>query len=117
MSLVKKKPVIEKAIKKFGKLLNIKRSGLNKFDEPISEADVVTIEGFYYRGNNQLSVKYGISGEVKSDKSEKLMVIIDDKSELIKEGDYFYMDNNKYEIIDMGNSFDLYYDITLKKVT
>lgn len=117
MSLANKKPVIEKAIKKFGKLITIKRPTLNEFKEPIGDVEVCKVHGFYYRGNNILRVQANVVGEINTSKEEKLMVIMDDNTELLKKGDTFTLNNVKYKLLDLGNSFDLYYDITLERLS
>lgn len=117
ISLQSKVSVIEKAIKKFGKLIIIKRQSFNEFKEPVESIDVCKLHGFYYRGNNILKVNTNTAGQVNSSKEEKLMVIIDGNTEQIRKGDVFSLGGIKYKIIDLGNSFDLYYDITLERVT
>lgn len=116
MNVKCKKSQIEKAINKFGKEIEIMRTGENDFGEPGDEIIVTTLKAYYYKGNQSININLQVVGEIKSSNQEKLMVIINENSELIEESDYFTLDGIKYAIADIHNSFDVYYDITLKRV-
>lgn len=115
--LAKKKPVIEKAILKFGKEFEFKRKKKNEFGEVVREIVIAYVRAFYYKGSNGLSIGLELQGEIKTNKSEKLMMSINREAAKLKAGDTFMLNGIKYELSDISNSFDLYYDITLKKVS
>lgn len=115
LPLRRKKNVIEKAIRKYGREIIFKRKVLNEFGESEGEETVAKMFGFYYRGNNILQVKSNIAGITNSSKEEKLMMILNGDSRNVKVGDTFNLNDIEYRIIDLGNAFDLYYDITLER--
>lgn len=116
LSLRSKKPVIEKAIKKFGKTLSITRDGVNEFKEPNKSIEVCRPLGFYYRGRSMLKTFTNVAGTNSIAQEEKLMIVIDDESKKIKKGDKVKINDTSYKLADLGNSFDLYFDITLERV-
>lgn len=111
------KPKILKVINKFPTKVTIKRSQLNEFEEPTADLVVCKIEGFWHDGNNMISQYIAASGKIKREKQNFLMVIYDQESVLIKEGDFFELDGAKYEIVDKGNcnNMDIYFDMLLRR--
>lgn len=83
----------------------------------MSETEVTKVYAFYYRGNNILSVRSNVVGEFNSSKEEKLMIVDDKNSRLLNKNDNFELNDTKYRIIDLGNSFDLYFEVTVERVT
>lgn len=115
--LAKKRPVIEKAIKKFGKEVEVKRAKENEFKEVEREVVVTHIKAFYYKGSSMLSIELNTQGEIKSNREERLMVAASDAATKLKEGDVIKMNGNKYEFADITVAFDLYYDIILRRAS
>lgn len=111
------KPKIMKVIKKFPSKVTIKRSKLNEFGEPTFDMIVCEIEGFWHDGNNMISQYVSNTGVIKREKQNFLMVVYDQVSVLIREGDFFELDGVKYEIVDKGNcnNMNIYFDMLLRK--
>lgn len=111
------KPKILKVINKFPTKVIIKRSKLNEFNEPIVDMIVCEVTGFWHDGNNMISHYIATSGAIKRDKQNFLMVVYDQVSELIEEGDFFEHKGIKYEIVDKGNcnNMDVYFDMLLRR--
>lgn len=116
ISLGSKKGVVEKAIKKYGKLISVTREKVNEFKEKNGSSRICDCYGFYYRGDNIAKQIVKIAGETNVTREEKLMIIKDYNTEDIRQGDYLKMDGINYRIFDLGNSFDLYFDISLERV-
>lgn len=110
------KPKIEKVINKFPTNVNIFRSGLNEFNEPIEDLLVCNVNGFYHEGNAQISAITQDKGEVKRNKQRFLMVLYNDDTINVKENDYFYLDNIRYKIKDKGNQnrLNIYFDMLIE---
>lgn len=116
MNVEKTQKQVKKAIDKFGKEVEIRRNGVNEFNEPNDEPSIVTtIKGYYYKGQS-ISINTSEAGEVAFNKEEKLMIVLDIKGQKVQTGDYFLLNDIKYEIADLGNNFDIYLDMTLKRV-
>lgn len=113
----KVKPKIQKAINKMPTKVTILRNTTNEFGEPSIAHVVCEITGLWHDGSNMISQIVTNSGEVKRQKQNFLMVIYDQVSCLIKEGDYFTLKSTKYEIIDKGNTnnMDIYFDMLVRK--
>lgn len=113
----KVKPKIQKAINKMPTKVTILRNTTNEFGEPSVAHVVCEITGLWHDGNNMISQIVTNSGEIKRQKQNFLMVIYDQVSCLIKEGDYFTLKGTKYEIVDKGNTnnMDIYFDMLVRK--
>lgn len=111
------KPKITKVINKFPTEVTILRNSLNDFGEPVQALKVCDIKGFWHDSNNMISAITKDSGEVKRGKQNYLMFVYDELSTLIREGDFFILDDIKYEIIDLGNcnNMNIYFDMLLRK--
>lgn len=113
----KVKPKIKKAINKMPTKVTVLRHTLNEFGEPSVAHVVCEITGLWHDGSNMISQIVANSGEVKRQKQSFLMVIYDQVSCLIEEGDYFTLKGDKYEIVDKGNTnnMDIYFDMLVRK--
>lgn len=111
------KPKIQKVINKFPTYADIYRDSKNDFGEPTERELVCNVKGFYHEGNTQISSITKDKGEVKRNKQRFLMVIYDEKTKLIKEGDYLFLDNKRYFIKDKGNQnmLNIYFDMLLEE--
>lgn len=111
------KPKIERVINKFPTEVIIYRGTKNEFGEPGETVKVCDITGFYHEGNYQIKVIRNDGGTYKSDKGTFLMVLYDDKSKTIEEGDCLFLDNIKYEIKDKGNMnrLNIYFDMKIER--
>ncbi|RDY22879.1 hypothetical protein CHF27_011205 [Romboutsia maritimum] len=112
------KPKIVKAINKLPTKAIIKRNSVNEFGEPEGEVVICEVTGLFHEGNNQVTSISMDKGEVKRNKQQFLMVVYDDETMKIKENDIAYIDNDKFEIKDLGNQnrMNVYLDLNLKLV-
>ena len=110
------KPKILKVINKFPTHVTIYRNTKNEFGEPVEEQKVCSVTGFYHEGNTQMSFITADKGEFKKDKSKYLMVVCDDTTSKIQEGDYLYLDEKRFYIKDLGNQnrLNIYFDMLLQ---
>lgn len=111
------KPKIQKAINKMPTKVTVLRDTTNEFKEPSVAHVVCEVTGLWHDGSNMISQIVTDSGEVKRQKQNFLMVVYDQVSCLIKEGDHFTLKGAKYEIIDKGNTnnMDIYFDMLVKR--
>lgn len=111
------KPKIIKAINKMPTKVTILRDNLNEFGEPNVSFIVCELKGLWHEGSNMISQITTDKGEVKRERQNFLMVVYDQVSCLIKEGDYFILNDVKYEIVDKGNcnNMNIYFDMLLKR--
>lgn len=123
------RPKIQKVINKFPTRALVFREGKNEFNEPSAPIELFEITGFYHEGNNQISSFLTEKGEFKRKKQKFLMVLYDEKSKLIEEGDYIcFIDDSasdvvivenakKYFIKDKGNQnrLNIYFDMLLEE--
>lgn len=119
MKTEKIKKKIEKVIKKFPTKITILRSDLNKYKEFESDIYVTELTGFYHESTSTGSgVNRTVTdeGNIKKTKVPYLMVVYDEKSTLVREGDYFYFNDKKYTIVDLGNlnMLNIYFDFALE---
>ncbi|CZR97660.1 hypothetical protein CDFC105_73462 [Clostridioides difficile] len=115
----KVKPKIIKAINKMPTKGIVKRVGINEFGEPSNEEDVVCeVIGLYHEGNSSISQITKDKGTVIKDKEQYLMVVYDEDTNKIKQGDSIYLDSSKFVIQDLGNQnrMNIYFDLKLGKV-
>lgn len=113
----KVKPKIQKAIDKLPTKVTIERDKLNDYGEPGTPYIVCEITGLWHDGSNMISQIATDGGKVKREKQYYLMVVYDQVSSLINEGDYFILDDKKYSIVDLGNcnNMNIYLDMLLKR--
>lgn len=115
------KPKIQKAINKLPTQATIKRKSVNEFGETngdIWEDLICKVTGLFHEGKDQITQITKDTGTVKKEKNQYLMVVYNDETMKIKEHDVLYIDNDKFEIIDLGNQnkMNVYLDLKLKKV-
>lgn len=113
----KVKPKIQKVIDKFPTKVAILRDNKNEFGESDKPLVVCEIKGFWHDGNTMISQITTDGGKVKRDKQYFLMVVYDQISCLIKEHDYFILNDKKYSVVDLGNcnNLNIYFDLLLKE--
>lgn len=107
---------VRKAIERFSSTLLIYRDDKDEYGEPLEAELVGEITSQYYKGRN-LSISIGLEdkGSFKRNQQEKLMVIIDEVSSNLKEGDYFSLNGIGYKISDITNVLGVYYDCYLER--
>ena len=110
-------PKIAKAIKKFGVNVEVFRNNLNEFNEPVGEAKVLEFKGLFSESQQSISSRIVDSGQVKQDKSYKIITLIDKNTSLLKEGDILTINNSNFILVNINNANMLgaYYDLALEK--
>lgn len=121
MSIANKiKPKITKVINKFPTNVDIYRDILNEYNEPITNEFICNVTGFYHEGTAKNKADFNTldKGQILNIGSKKLMVVYNETTMQIKEGDYFYLDNTKYIIRDKGNQnrLNIYFDMLLEVI-
>ncbi|CEO04853.1 Uncharacterised protein [[Clostridium] sordellii] len=108
---------IKKVIKSCPTHVTILRENKNEFGEPMSPFVVCEIVGFWHDGNTMITQITTDGGKIKRDKQYFLMLVYDQISALIKEGDYFVLNDKKYSIANLGNcnNMNIYFDMLLKE--
>jgi hypothetical protein len=111
------KPKIQKVIDKFPTYVDIYRDVKNEFGEPGGKDLICSVKGFYHEGNAQISAITTDKGQIKRNKQIFLMVVYDDTTSKIKEGDYFFLEDVKYIIKDLGNQnrLNIYLDMLAER--
>ncbi len=111
---------IKKVIDQLGIEVVIKRNVLNELNEPMDEPVIVcTLKGYFHKGKSSLNinlVNISDAGRVIGNKAEYLMIILDKEGQLVQEEDFFEIKGKKYKIVDLGNNFDIYNDMLLKRM-
>ena len=80
-------PKIAKTIKKFGVDVEVFRNELNEFNEPIGKIKVVEFKGLFSESQYGINSRNTDSGQVKKDKTYKLIALIDNNTRLIRKKD------------------------------
>lgn len=111
------KPKILKVINKFPTSVTILRDSTNEFGEPDLAHEICKVTGFWHDGSSVISQITNDAGTIKREKQSYLMLTYNENSCLIKEGDYFKLDNEKFEIVDKGNKnkMNIYFDMLVKR--
>lgn len=107
---------VVKAISQDPSVVEIKRQGINDFGEPQGESEVTIVTGFFYKGSQSLNINISTAASITTGRNEKFLVVYDTEGQKIKENDFFTLNDIKYKIIDLGNLFDIYLDMTLERV-
>lgn len=110
---------VKKAKDKMPDTVQVYRQGIDDFGEDV-EGDIFVTEitGQYYdkSGGVYINLSTKEAGTIKDNKREKFMVVVDDNSNKIKEGDFFTLNGVSYFITDLGNTMDVYYDFSLERI-
>ena len=95
----------------------ILRADENVFNEKSDDEYVCTVQGYYHEGSTSVNVVNYNSDAANLNKNyqDRLLLIVDDEVNKIKEHDYFKLDGVMYEIIDKGNIEDIVWDTYLKR--
>lgn len=109
---------IKKAFKRASIATNIYQSKINEFGEEDGEELLMTIDGIFYEENMKMNLNISTDGKTTTKTYQSLMVLKDDKSELIKKHMKCSIKSRNYEIIDVKNDgeLDIYYVLRLSEV-
>lgn len=118
MKIEKVQARIQAAINKFPSTVNVKRSGMNEFDEPAGEEDICTLIGFFHTNSSRqkISLNIQVAGESITKPETKLLVVWNDKAKLVRENDYFQLSGKTYKIVDPNSQQEIYADMVLEEI-
>ena len=110
-------PKIAKTIKKFGVDVEVFRNNLNEFNEPIGKVKVVEFKGLFSESQHSINSINIDSGQVKKDRTYKLIALIDNNTKRLKENDIFLIKGIEFDLVNVNNAnmLDTYFDLTLEK--
>ena len=111
-------PKIFKAIKKFGVDVEVFRSTFNEFNEPVDKVKVIEFRGLFSESQHSISSRNIDSGQVKKDKTYKLIALINRDTTQLKENDTFLIKGVEFNLVNINNAnmLDTYFDLTLEKI-
>ena len=110
-------PKIFKAIKKFGVNVEVFRSSFNEYNEPIDIAKEFEFKGLFSESQHGINSRNTDSGQVKKDKTYKLIALIDNNTKKLKENDILLLKGTEFTLVNINNAnmLDVYFDLTLEK--
>ena len=111
-------PKIAKTIKKFGVDVEVFRNTLNEFNEPIGKVKVIEFKGLFSESQHSINSRNIDSGQVKKDKTYKLIALINKDTTQLKENDILLIKEVEFKLININNAnmLDTYFDLTLEKI-
>lgn len=109
---------IKKAFKRASIATNFFQTRINEFNEEDGEELLMTIDGIFYEETSKMNLNISTNGKTITKTYNSLMVLKDDKSDLIKEHMICSIKGKRYEIIDIKNDakLDIYYILRLSEV-
>ena len=110
-------PKIAKTIKKFGVDVEVFRNTLNEFNEPVDKVKVIEFRGLFSESQHSINSRNIDSGQVKKDKTYKLIALINKDTIQLKENDILLIKEVEFKLININNAnmLDTYFDLTLEK--
>ena len=110
-------PKIAKTIKKFGVDVEVFRNDLNEFNEPVSIVKVLEFKGLFSESQHSINSRNIDSGQVKKDKTYKLITLINDDTKQLKENDVLLIKGTEFNLVNINNAnmLDTYFDLILEK--
>ena len=110
-------PKIAKTIKKFGVDVEVFRNTLNEFNEPIDKVKVIEFRGLFSESQHSIGSRNIDAGQVKKDKTYKLIALINNDTKQLKENDTFLIKGIEFNLVNINNAnmLDTYFDLTLEK--
>ena len=111
-------PKIAKTIKKFGVDVEVFRNNLNEFNEPIGKVKILEFKGLFSESQHSINSRNADSGQVKKDKTYKLIALIDNDTKRLKEGDILLIKGVEFNLVSVNNAnmLDTYFDLVLEKI-
>ena len=108
---------IAKVIEKFGVDVEVFRSTLNEFNEPVGKVKVIEFRGLFSESQHSINSRNNDSGRVKKGKTYKLIALIDNNTKRLKENDIFLIKCIEFNLVDVDNAnmLDIYFDLALEK--
>ena len=89
---------------------------INEFGEEDEEEKLGTLNGIFYKdkNNRMINIKINDNGKTLNEEFYTLLILKNDKSDLINMNMKCLIDNKRYEILSIDNELDIYYIIKLK---
>lgn len=90
----------------------------NEFGEDENEELLITTNGIFYEEKTRINLNVSTNGKSTTKTYKSLMVLKDDKTELIKKHMICLINSKRYEIIDINNDGELniYYVLRLSEI-
>lgn len=91
---------------------------LNEFGEEDGEELIGSYSGIFYKdkSNRMINIKINDKGQTLNDDFYTLMILKDDKTEILNDKMTCSIDNKRYEIITIDNELDIYFVFKLKLI-
>ncbi len=107
---------VSEAIKQMPYDVVIYREKLNAYKEPEGYIKVTELVGILYKDSDRnIQVNLSDKGEVNTPINKKFLVDYNDKSILVQEGDFLFWGNQCWEIISLGEEFEIYFEMVVKE--
>ena len=89
---------------------------INEFGEEDREEKLGTLNGIFYKdkNNRMINIKINDNGKTLNEDFYTLLILKNNKSDLINMNMKCLIDNKRYEILSIDNELDIYYIIKLK---
>ena len=89
---------------------------INEFGEEDEEEKLGTLNGIFYKdkNNRMINIKINDNGKTLNEDFYTLLILKNDKSDLIDMNMKCLIDDKRYEILSIDNDLDIYYVLKLK---
>ena len=89
---------------------------INEFGEEDEEEKLGTLNGIFYKdkNNRMINIKINDNGKTLNEDFYTLLILKNDKSDLINMNMKCLIDNKRYEILSIDNELDIYYVLKLR---
>ena len=94
----------------------ILRPQTNAYKEKAADLFVCKIKGFYHREEQRVESEAVEAATINKLYHNMFLVVVDDNSKIIKQDDFFTLDNVRYKIIDTNSIQDIVFDMYLKRM-
>ena len=107
---------IEKLFKSQSIACNFLEIKKNEFGEDEEEELLGTYKGIFYKdkNNRMINIKISNDGKTLNEDFYTLIILKDNKTDLLNEDMKCLINNKKYKIITIDNELDIYYILKLK---
>lgn len=118
MWLLKDKKAVEREITKNGSTYTVKRSKVDKYEEPTQEVEeVTTLRGLFHISKGFITKNTSDGSQTKT-KGQPMILALWEECETIRNGDFVVINGNTYKITDKNNieEYNIIADISLEVV-
>lgn len=108
---------VVQGIKQMPYEVDIYRIKVNNYGEEDGYTKITSLTGVLYSASNYKNINISLQdkGEVSSRSEKKFLVDYNDKSILVKKGDFIIYKNNCYKVLDQGEEFEIFFDMQVKE--